>query len=150
MNRHELREQTFLMLFGMGFHKEDKEEALQRYLDDTCEYELSDAERSEVMNRVLRIDAVREELDRRIDAVSQGWKTDRMGKPELNLLRLALYEMLYDETVPVKVSINEAVELAKLYGEADAPGFINGILARLVETAGPKTAARSEKRLEAE
>lgn len=142
MTRHELREQTFLMLFGMDFHREDKREALEHYLDDTCEYELSEAEREEVIDRVLRIDAVREELDRRIDAVSQGWKTDRMGKPELNLLRLALFEMCYDEQVPVKVSINEAVELAKLYGEEDAPSFINGILARLVDAAGPKAAAR--------
>ena len=72
------------------------------------------------------------ELDDRINAVAQGWKTRRMGKVELTILRLALYEMLYDEEVPEKVAINEAVELAKKFGQGESPAFINGVLARLV------------------
>ena len=64
--------------------------------------------------------------------MAQGWKTRRMGKVELTILRLALYEMLYDEEVPEKVAINEAVELAKKFGQGESPAFINGVLARLV------------------
>ncbi len=55
-----------------------------------------------------------------------------MGKAELTILRLALYEILYDEEVPEKVAINEAVELAKRFGGNEAPAFINGVLAKLV------------------
>jgi len=72
------------------------------------------------------------ELDEKIDEVAKGWKTRRMGKVELAILRLAVYEMKYDEEVPEKVAINEAVELAKKFGGSDAPAFVNGILAKLV------------------
>lgn len=72
------------------------------------------------------------ELDKKIDEVAEGWKTRRMGKVELSILRLAVYEMKYDEEVPEKVAINEAVELAKKFGGSDAPAFVNGILAKLV------------------
>ena len=61
-----------------------------------------------------------------------GWKTKRMGKVELTILRLALFEMAYDDTIPEKVSINEAVELAKKFGGNDSPAFVNGILARFI------------------
>ena len=72
------------------------------------------------------------ELDQQIDQVAEGWKTRRMGKVELAILRLAVYEMKYDDQIPEKVAINEAVELAKKFGGSDAPAFINGILAKLV------------------
>ena len=71
------------------------------------------------------------DIDGRINAVAKGWKTERMGKAELAIIRLAVYEMLYDEDVPVKVAINEAVELAKKFGGDDSPAFVNGILAKL-------------------
>lgn len=70
----------------------------------------------------------------KINEVAKGWKTGRMGKAELAILRLAVYEMLYDEEVPVKVAINEAVELAKTFGGDDSAAFVNGILAKLVKT----------------
>ena len=72
------------------------------------------------------------ELDERINQVAEGWKTRRMGRVELSILRLAVYEMKYDPDIPEKVAINEAVELAKRFGGKDAPAFINGILAKLV------------------
>jgi N utilization substance protein B len=56
-----------------------------------------------------------------------------MGKVDLTLIRLAAYEMKYEEDVPVKVAINEAVELAKKYGTDDSPAFVNGVLARLAK-----------------
>ena len=74
------------------------------------------------------------EIDAKINEVAKGWKTGRMGKAELAILRLAVYEMLYDEEVPVKVAINEAVELAKTFGGDDSAAFVNGILAKLVKT----------------
>lgn len=72
------------------------------------------------------------EIDSKLNEVAAGWKTKRMGKVELTILRLALFEMLHDETIPEKVSINEAVELAKKFGGNDSPAFVNGILARFI------------------
>ena len=72
------------------------------------------------------------QLDERIDQVAEGWKTRRMGKVELTILRLALYEIEYDDEIPEKVAINEAVELAKKFGQEESPAFINGVLAKLV------------------
>ena len=134
ISRHELREQTFKMLFGVEFHDgEDKREVLDNYMDSTIDRELKPKERQEIIDRVLAVDSKREELDSLINKVAKGWRTSRMGRAELNLIRLALYEMRYDDTVPLKVAINEAVELGKEDGDDDAPSFINGILARLTE-----------------
>ena len=66
-----------------------------------------------------------------MNEVAKGWKTTRMGKVDLTIIRLAVYEMKYEEDIPVKVAINEAVELAKQYGTDDSPAFVNGILAKL-------------------
>lgn len=71
------------------------------------------------------------EIDEAVNAVSEGWKTSRMGKVDLTLIRLAVYEMKFEEEIPTKVAINEAVELAKQYGTDDSPSFVNGVLAKL-------------------
>ncbi len=72
-------------------------------------------------------------LDEKIDEIATDWSIDRMGKVDLSIIRLAYYEMCYDESVPVKVAINEAVELAKKFGGDDSSSFINGVLAKLVK-----------------
>lgn len=132
MTRRELREQIFLILFSLGFHEgEDARDLVIRYLDETCEKKVTDFERAEILKKSLEIIEKKEELDKAIASVSQGWRIDRMGKAELNLLRLALYEMRYLDDVPVKVAINEAVDLSKEYGGDEAPAFVNGILAKL-------------------
>ena len=63
---------------------------------------------------------------------ASGWRLNRMGKAELTILRIATYEIRYDEDVPDKVAINEAVELAKKYGNDSSSGFVNGVLAKVV------------------
>ena len=83
---------------------------------------------------VEKITAKLPELDARIDSAAEGWKTDRMTKTDLTAIRLALYEIEYDETVPDRVAINEAVELAKKYGGDESGSFVNGVLARLVNS----------------
>ena len=70
------------------------------------------------------------EIDEQINEVAAGWRTKRMGKVELTILRLALFEMKYDDSIPEKVAINEAVELAKKFGGDESPSFVNGILAK--------------------
>jgi len=78
----------------------------------------------------------RDELDKTITDFSQHWKLARIARVELTILRVALYEMLYLDDIPLKVAINEAVELAKRYGDDNSKNFVNGILdavARAVE-----------------
>ena len=61
---------------------------------------------------------------------AEGWQTKRMGKVDLTILRLAVYEIKYDEDIPTGVAINEAVELAKKFGQDSSPAFVNGVLAK--------------------
>ena len=72
------------------------------------------------------------ELDNMVNEHSVGWQTERMGKVDLTIIRLAVYEMKYDDDIPVSVAINEAVELAKRYGSENSPAFINGVLAKMI------------------
>lgn len=73
------------------------------------------------------------ELDKLIDANTEGWDTTRMGKVELTVLRLAAYEIRYDEEVPDSVAINEAVEIAKKFGQDTSGAFVNAILGKIVK-----------------
>ena len=75
--------------------------------------------------------AVLPEIDEKIAGAAKGWKLERIGKSDLSILRLGVYEMLYDDDIPVGVAINEAVELAKSFGENESASFINGILGKL-------------------
>ena len=74
-----------------------------------------------------------EEIDRMLNEAAEGWKVSRMGKVELSIMRLAAYEIRYDEDVPESVAINEAVEMAKTFGGDDSPAFINGVLGKLAK-----------------
>lgn len=131
MTRRELREQVFKILFGASFH--DVSELSQQiavYSETEEAWDVADGEYiskkcTDIVERLTEIDAA-------INEVSEGWKTTRMGKVDLTLIRLAVYEMKYEEDIPVGVAINEAVELAKQYGTDDSPAFINGVLAKLV------------------
>ena len=105
------------------------EEQCKSYFEEL--EEASDEEQVYITDRVNEIINQLNEIDNKLNEVSVGWKTERMGKVELTILRLAYYEMEYDDEVPKKVAIDQAVELAKKYGSDNAPSFINGILAKL-------------------
>jgi transcription antitermination protein NusB len=83
-----------------------------------------------------QVQANRPELDDLIARHAQGWALERIAPLEGSILRTALYEALYREDVPMEVAIDEAVELAKQYCGADAPGFVNGILGAALEERG--------------
>ena len=133
MNRYKIRDNAFKLLFLVGFYnEEDWQDQIDLYFDME---ELAGADRSDrnsIMQKYEGVMERRDEIDDRINAVASGWKTDRMGKVDLNILRLAIYEMCYDENIPSGVAINEAVELGKTYGQDNSAAFINGILAKLV------------------
>ena len=131
MTRREIREQVFKMLFRVEFYnQEEKSEQIAMCEDDACSWKEKD--KTYIFEKVEKISEKLEEIDAKINEVSEGWKTGRMGKVDLTLIRLAVYEMLYEEDVPAKVAINEAVELAKQYGTDNSPSFVNGVLAKLV------------------
>ena len=130
MTRRGLREQVFTMLFRVEFHDPAELPEQMSLFEESVE-KCNDEERAYITGKVNDIIAKLEEIDAAINEVAEGWKTRRMGKVDLTLIRLAVYEMKYEEDVPVKVAINEAVELAKQYGTDDSPAFVNGILAKL-------------------
>ena len=132
MTRSEMREHVFKLVFRVPFHdKNELREQIDYYFDDLTDVNEKDYEY--IKNKALLVCELSDELDEKINSVSEGWPVDRIGKAELAIMRLAVYEMLYDDDIPVNVAINEAVELAKSYGSDDnAASFVNGVLAKLV------------------
>ncbi len=129
--RTELREATFLILFRLDFHpEEDITWQIKNFFEG--EDAFTDEEKDFIGNKVLNIAGMIESIDAALNEISVGWKVKRMAKVDLTILRLAYYEINYDENVPVSTAINEAVELAKSYGEESSPSFVNGILAKAV------------------
>lgn len=132
MSRRKVREQIFKLLFQVEFHDRDEMEAQAGLYFAGEEPVVDEDRREEILGKLLKIIACLDGLDEKLEDAVTGWSLKRVGKVELAILRLALYEILYDEEVPNSVAINEAVELAKKYGPEEAPGFINGVLAKLV------------------
>ena len=130
MGRSELREHIFKMIFGLEFTEEEQiEKQLELYLDQLDEVSAKD--RSHMLAKAKAIAEKVCEIDAMINENATGWKTTRMNKVDLSILRLAVYEMKFDDDVPVKVAINEAVELAKRFSGDEGPAFINGVLGKL-------------------
>ena len=92
MSRRELREQIFKLLFRIEFNSDEDEKYIKYKYD-------------QIYSRI-------EDIDRLINEKAKGWDSDRMGKVELTIIRLGVYEIMYDDDVPESVAINEAVELA--------------------------------------
>lgn len=133
MGRSELREHIFRILFRIEFQpKEEMEEQLALYLEEL--ESAKDTEKEYIRTKYAAIAEKVEMIDEKINASVTGWKTSRMGKVDLTILRLAVYEIEWDEEVPQGVTINEAVELAKRYGGEESPSFINGVLGKIVNS----------------
>ncbi len=133
MGRHEQREQVFRLLFQVEFHaNEEMPRQMRLFLEGNEEIgSQKDADYIEE-----RCQAIREQIpgiDRMIDENTVGWETARMGKVELAVLRLAVYELRFDDDIPSGVAIDEAVEIAKKYGQDNAGAFVNAILAKIVK-----------------
>ena len=130
MSRTELREHIFRMLFRVEFNNaEEMKEQEQFYFEELEEATGKDQEY--ILNKYRAIDEKKEEIDKHLNEVTEGWKTSRMNRVDLTILRLATYEIKWDEDVPTGVAINEAVELAKKYSSDDGPAFVNGVLAKV-------------------
>ena len=132
MKRSAIRELTFRLIYSLEIQKaENLEEQIELYLE--CN-EVEDEEAKEYIKDAIfgineHIEEIQELIEKNLKA---DWKIDRISKIDLSLLKLAIYEIKYKE-IPYKVAINEAVELAKKYGEEKSKNFVNGILASVVK-----------------
>lgn len=148
MSRRSYREKVFQLLFRAAFVSAEemeqqflhfaKDEYARKSADLTQEDEETENEEErklkeridEVTDTVRRIIEKIPEIDRELDEKMDDWTTERVGRVELTLLRLAVYEIRYDEDISPAIAINEAVELAKRFGQDKSPEFINGVLAK--------------------
>ena len=132
MSRRVLREQVFKLLFRVEFNDlEEMKEQCGLFFDD-IDNPISEENMLLIEKKFDCIMEKLSEIDTQINEHAKGWTTDRMAKVDLTIIRLAVYEILFDDTVPTGVAINEAVELAKKFGQDSSYSFVNGILARFV------------------
>ncbi len=132
MNRTAIREQTFKLIYSLEIQKqEDLEEAIELYEESN---ELTDSKAKAYMtDAIFGIEKNKDEIIHQIEKnLKSDWKLERISKIDLAILKLAIYELKYTD-IPFKVAINEAVELAKKYGEDSSKNFVNGVLASVVK-----------------
>lgn len=144
MTRREIRDKIFKIVFTAEFNTLDEmrdqiDLAFDTEMpgdeeDDPLLYaSVSDSDRQYITDKVMDIMSRKDDIDKTISEISEGWKLPRIGKEELAILRLGVYEVIYDSSIPEKVAINEAVELSKKYCDASASKFVNALLAKLVK-----------------
>lgn len=149
MNRRELREHLFIMVFQKEFYRPEEMAAQgENYLtamrlmdagepgegagEEGREPQARRVAEKELLERSGQVFSHLDEIDALLSEASTGWKLPRMNKVDLALLRVAVFEMKFDDRIPKKVAINEAVELAKHYGGDDSPAFVNAVLGKLM------------------
>ena len=140
MNRREAREQAFALIFERTINRDSTSHIIDAagmsrdfIVSEFAEREAMGAEENEAV------------LDEQIEKHIRGWKMSRLSKVSLALLRLAIYELMFEQEIPVSVSINEAVDLAKKYGGAEDAPFINGVLGSVVKELHPEKKEASKK-----
>ena len=132
MNRSSMREETFKILYSMQIQgNENKQEQIKLYIENNNIH--NEEAKKYIEDAIFGIENNKEEIDEQIKGnLKENWKIERVSKIDLSILRLAIYEIKYKQ-IPFKVAINEAVELAKKYGEDTSKNFVNGILASIVK-----------------
>lgn len=131
MNRRKSRELAMKLLFEISINKNNYEEVIENYKEENKDEDID----FEYVEKILKGVIEKENsLDEKIKENSKNWKIERISKTNLSILRLAFYEILYETDIPVKVSANEAVELAKSYSEEKSWSFVNGVLGSLIKS----------------
>lgn len=129
MKRREVREKAFELLFKLSYDYESSDQ-FKLFFETNDKIKGKNKEFvEEIVNGTKENE---EEILEIINKSAKGWTTDRMSRVDLTILMLAVFEIKYREDIPIKVSINEAIEIAKKYGMDKSPGFINGILGDIV------------------
>ena len=138
MSIRELREHIFKFLFRIEFNDREEMPEQEQFFFEMLKMEaqeertpkVKDEDAAYISTKSNKIIEKLDEIDEMINKQAKGWTTQRMGKVDLTILRLAVYEIVFDEDVPTGVAINEAVELAKRFGQEESSGFVNGVLAK--------------------
>lgn len=130
MTRRNLRENIFKILFKLEFNDiNEMNEQIDFSLDEI--ENLSENDKDYITGKTKKIISLIGDIDAVISEICTGWSIGRIGKAELALLRLAVYEIKYDEDIPLNVAVSEAVELSKIYCGEEAGSFVNGVLTKL-------------------
>lgn len=136
MSRREIRERIFKLLFRVEFYQAgEMEEQKELFLEDEDDFPegVSEKDKGEILKKYDAVSEKLSEIDAMINEKATGWSSKRMAKVELAIIRLAIYEICFDTRIPTGVAINEAVELAKSYGQDGAAAFVNGVLAKFAD-----------------
>lgn len=133
MKRRELREIAFQAIYQVDVGKNDVEAALAERFNDIVK-----DEKDKTFCRGLVVGTMEKlpEIDELIEKYAIDWKVERMLSVDRNILRLAVYEMQYSSDTPPRVALNEALEMAKIFGSLESPKFINGILDKIIKNTG--------------
>ncbi|MDF2472422.1 MAG: NusB antitermination factor [Anaerocolumna sp.] len=132
MSRREIREHLFRMLFRRDFYAETElNEQIDFYFESLEEPKEEDKQYLKIRFHLI-LDKIAE-IDKTLEEISSGWKLNRMGKVDLTVMRIAIFEILFDDSIPNKVAVNEAVEIAKKFGGDSSGSFVNGVLAKLLK-----------------
>ena len=130
MKRRGIREQLFKLLFRVEFNTPEQMPEQTKLYFDSGDLTVTEQDQAYLEARLADIMDKLPQIDEQLSEKIEGWKLSRVGKVELTLLRIAVYEILYDDDVPTGVAISEAVELSKKYGPDNAASFVNGVLAK--------------------
>lgn len=131
MDRRSRREQLFKLLFRVEFNELSEMDEQARLYFENLDHEIKDENREELTERLGQVLSLLPEIDQKITDKVTDWTINRMGKVELTILRIAVFEMFFDDDVPVEVAANEAVEIAKKYGQEESGAFVNGAIRKL-------------------
>lgn len=132
MLRSQVREEIFKILFRYPFNNaEDMEEQIEFSISEL--EGKSDKNINYIRDKVKDILNKLEDVDSKISECCEGWSIDRIGKAEIAIMRIATYEIMFEEDMPSSVAVNEAVELTKMYCDEDAKGFVNAVLGKVVK-----------------
>ena len=131
MSRKQAREGTMQLLFQMESNNDFTKDALELYLEN---FPFEGDEVEYITSSINGIIQNKEIIDGHINKHIEGWSLERLAKVDLSTLRLAIYEILYRDDIPVEVSINEAIELVKKFSAFDSYKYVNGVLGGFVRT----------------
>ncbi|HBL05905.1 MULTISPECIES: transcription antitermination factor NusB [unclassified Clostridium] len=132
MNRRKSREIATRLIFEMSINKESYVDIIENFRENT-EEKIEDIDFEYVIRVLKGVSENEAQINETITKYLVKWKLERLPKMNLAILKMATYEILFDEDIPNKVTINEAIELAKRYGDDNAPSFINGVLNNLIK-----------------
>lgn len=129
MGRKHARESTMQLLYQMEVNLDFSQEAINIFFDNN---NFDIGEKTYIKDATEKVIDNLEEIDSTIQSYIKGWELNRLAKVDLSTLRIAIYEIIYRKDIPVEVSINEAIEIAKKYSTEESSKYINGVLGSFV------------------